>query len=54
MVKIDSESFRSAVEDAIDVHALFVKRDHFTAVWHRSLAVILNIVLKRIHWRRYT
>jgi hypothetical protein len=49
MVKIDSESLRPAIEDAIDVNPLFAEGHHFTAVRRRSLAVILHIVLNRVH-----
>ena len=49
MVKINPDGLRPAVEDAIDVHPLFVKPDDFTAVWGRALAIILHIVLNRIH-----
>ena len=50
MVETDSDSLKSAVEVAIDVHPLFTECDHFTVVWRGPLAVILHIVSNRIHW----
>lgn len=52
MAKFDSDGLRPSVEDAMDVHALLVEPDHFTAVRRRSFLVILYVELNRIHWEQ--